>query len=437
MAESPNPRPEFVRERGRAMAAASAVTPTGMTAVLGGDGFVPLIDPVTPSVVFSEYQFCCSGSGFKRSTTGGGSPASTSGWTSSDRFNWCTPIVMNPRNHFTLLAGSQYLYRSTNNGRNWAKISTKDFTTSTPSSLTYCTITALEISKPDTNTYYVGTDDGNVWRSTDRGSNWTAITTGLPRQYVTRLTADPVDANVVYCTLSGYTQDNQSALVFRSADKGTTWTNLSANLPNVPANDILVDPANTQVLYLATDLGVYASKTQGAGWFELGTGMPLNSVADLALDAGTRQLFAFTHGRSAWKLDLTSIPAGVDAPRAPSGLALALAGANPTRGTVRLGLTLARAAHAQVTVHDALGRQVAMLLDAPLGAGPRTLAWDRSTSRGARAAAGVYFRPSMVLAFSSLRSISSSLRMRMNSVKPVFACVDWYHLQWICFVSCL
>lgn len=366
--------------------------PTAWQAILGGDGFVPLIDPVTPTIVFCEYQFCSSNSGFKRSTTGGLSPANTAGWTGTDRFNWCTPIAMNPRNHNTLVAGSQYAYRSTNNGRNWSKPAPAvDLTFNTPSLLTYSTLTALDISKADTSVYYTGSDDGRVMRSIDRGVTWTDISPGLPKRYVTRVTADPVDPQVVYVTLSGYTQDVQSALVFRSPNRGGTWTNISANLPNVPANDIVVDPTNTQFLYLATDLGVYASKTQGAGWFELGAGMPLQVIADLYLHEGSRRLFAFTHGRSAWSFDLASIPLAVGPSSTPSAVALALASSNPARGSVRISLTLPRAAAAQVAVHDALGRRVATLCAAALGAGEHGFTWDRRSDSGARASAGVYF----------------------------------------------
>ena len=365
--------------------------PGAYTTILFGDGFVPLIDPVNTNVVFSEYQFCSSGSGFRRSTSGGASFSSTSGWAPSDRYNWNTPITINPRNHNLLLAGSQFVYRSTNNGLNWAKISGDLTTNNTQATLVYSTITALDISKADTTVYYAGTDDGRVQISTNRGGLWADISAGLPKRYVTRVTADPADPQVVYVTLSGFSQDAQAALVYRSANRGGTWTNLSANLPNIPANDILVDPTNTQWLYLATDMGVYASKNQGAGWFELGAGMPLQSVADLTLHEGSRRLFAFTHGRSAWSFDLGSIPLAAPARALPGSIALAVAGANPVRGALHMTLELAHDANAQVTVHDALGRHVATLQDGPLGAGTHALAWDRRADSGARAAAGVYF----------------------------------------------
>jgi photosystem II stability/assembly factor-like uncharacterized protein len=359
-------------------------------AILGGDGFWPLVDPVTPGVVFSEYQFCSYGSGFRRSTSGGPSGAVTSGWVASDRFSWSTPIVINPRNHNLLLAGSQFVYRSTNNGISWGKIS-GDLSTNPVSSLTYGSIVTLDVSPADTSTYYAGTDDGKVWRSTNRGGTWTDVSAGLPGRWVTRVTADPADPNMVYVTESGFSSDDQAALVFRSGDRGTTWANISANLPNAPGNDLVVDPLDTSTLYLATDLGVWFSRTGGAGWAPLGAGLPLGSVADLTLHAATRRLFAFTHGRSAWSLDLTSLPVGTPAPTAPGALALSAAWPNPARSGARMTLDLPHEADVEVTIYDVVGRRVTTLAHGRLEAGRHVIAWDGRDARGARATAGVYF----------------------------------------------
>jgi hypothetical protein len=360
-------------------------------AVLGGDGFWALCDPVNPNIVFSEYQYCSSGSGFKRSASGGPSPAGTSGWTASDRYGWSTPIAMNPKNHNVLVAGSQYFYRSTNNGVTWAKSSAQNLTTNPVSQLVYGCLTTVAISNADTSVYYAGTDDGKVWRSVDRGANWTDVSAGLPGRWVTRVTPDPLDPQAVYVTESGFSQDVQSALVYRSPDRGATWTNVSANLPNVPANDLVVDPADTQTLYLATDAGVWISRTRGAGWTPLGTNMPLQSVADLTLHTSTRRLFAFTHGRSAWSLDLTALPVATPGSTLPPALALSAPWPNPARGAVRMSLDLARDANAEVSIYDALGRRVSTPHEGVLAAGRHEIAWDGRDAHGARAHAGVYF----------------------------------------------
>ena len=370
--------------------------PSSWTTIQGGDGFHVLVDPVTPGIVFDEYQNCSSGQGFFRSTNGGPAQALTSGWTSSDRFGWDTPICINPRNHNVLLAGSQYVYRSTNNGVSWAKITGQDMSTNPVSQLTFGCLTTLAISNADTSVYYAGTDDGNVWRSNNRGATWTAIKAGLPGRWVTRLTPDPNDAQVVYVTLSGFTQDLQSSLVFRSTDQGGNWTNISGNLPNVPANDLVIDPTDPQTIFVGTDLGVWVTRNLGAGWYSLGEGMPLQTIFDLTLQASTRQLFAFTHGRSAWRLDLAGLPpASVPAAPAPR-LALSAPWPNPAPEAVRMSLETSRDAIAEVVIYDIVGRRISTLHEGPIAAGKHEFVWDRRDVRGHRAGAGVYFVRALV-----------------------------------------
>ncbi len=364
--------------------------PAGWFPILGGDGFHVGVDPTTPSVVFAEWQWCSDKTGLKRSTNGGASFSGTSGWTASDRFGWDTPFVFNPRSHNTMLAGSQYVYRSLNNGRNWGKIS-PDLSANLPSALTYGSITTLDVSKPDTNVYYAGTDDARVWRTVNRGGTWTEISAGLPKRWVTRVVADPVDAQVVYATLSGYASDDATAMVYRSTDRGTTWTSIAGNLPNVPTNDLVVDPLDTSRLYLATDLGVWTTRNLGATWYEVGAGLPAGVVADLVLHAASRRLFAFTHGRSAWSLDLAALPVSTPSDAVAGTLALAAPRPNPARDGARIALELPRAGAAQVVIWDVLGRRVVTLHEGALAAGRHEFAWSRRDARGARVAAGVYF----------------------------------------------
>ena len=136
-------------------------------------------------------------------------------------------------------------------------------------------------------------------------------------------------------TESGFTSDQQSALVYRSSDRGNNWTNISANLPNAPANDLVVDPTDTRTLYLATDVGVWFSRNQGAGWAPLGAGLPLEVVSDLTLHDSSRRLFAFTHGRSAWSLDLSAMPTAIPPTALPPSLALSAPWPNPARFEVQ------------------------------------------------------------------------------------------------------
>jgi len=364
------------------------------SAILGGDGFHCLFDPLDPQVLFAEYQNASGGAGLMKSMDGGLGFSAPAGFSSLDRYNWSTPAVMSPQDHNVLLVGSQRVYKSTDNGDTYNAVS-GDLTSNPISLLVYGTITTLDISPVNANLYYAGTDDGRVWRSTDAGSNWLSIWAGLPVRWVTRITADPVDGNVVYLTLSGFGIDEHVPRVYRSTNRGDTWIPIDSNLPDAPANDILADPADNYTLYLATDVGVYASRNRGQSWFPLGTGMPVQTIFDLTLHAPSRTLVAATHGRGQWKLDVSQLPTDVAVnpqPAAPQMLRLGLPVPNPSRGAATLVFEApAGTRWAQVAVYDARGRHVRTLLDGAAAPGARRINWDGRDGAGRRVAAGAYF----------------------------------------------
>ena len=368
-------------------------SPNAWGIILGGDGFQCLISPANPNIVYAEYQNCCSGTGPRRSTNGGASFGGPTGFSSSDRYNWNSPIAMSPKNPNVLLAGSQRVYKSVNGGVNYSVVS-GDLSTNPVSSLGYGTLSTLAISPADTNLYLAGTDDGRVWYSPDAGVTWNNIQAGLPVRYITRVTPDRSNRQVIYVTLSGFGQDDPLPHVFRSADLGATWASVSSNLPDAPANDLVVDPEDPGTLYLATDIGVYATHNLGAIWFPLGIGLPITSVADLSLydTGGVKQLIAATHGRSQWRLDLAALPVAVgSSPPAASRLALEAPAPNPSRGEVRMTLELPSPTGIDAGIYDLTGRRIRALESGPLAAGRHTLNWDGRDQSGRSVPAGVYF----------------------------------------------
>lgn len=360
------------------------------TSILSADGFFVVVDPVNPNVVLSEYQYCCYGSGPRRSINGGPNSVASSGCVASDRWNWSTPIVMSPADHNIVLTGSHRVYRSLDNGVSYAPIS-GDLTGAPATQVVFGTISALEISPVNGGFYYAGTDDGKVWRSLDHGDTWEEVTAGLPLRSVTRLTADPSVERRVYVTLSGFGSDEHVAHIYRSDDAGAGWVPVQGNLLDVPVNDLLVDPADNQTLFAGTDAGVYVTRDGGGYWYPLGQGMPIQAVFDLAFHAPARALVAFTHGRSSWKLDLTELPLAAGGPAPRAALALGSPHPNPSRAGVRLSLALAAPSAVDASVFDVAGRRVRTLHDGPLAAGTHALAWDGRDAQGVPSAAGVYF----------------------------------------------
>jgi photosystem II stability/assembly factor-like uncharacterized protein len=96
--------------------------------------------------------------------------------------------------------------------------------------------------------------------------------------------------------------------VFRTTDAGQTWQDISAGLPDLPVNTLLIDPdsvaaSTPRVIYAGTDIGVYRITLDGAGtWEPFGTGLPTVVVNRLAYNRTTRQLFAATYGRGLWAI---------------------------------------------------------------------------------------------------------------------------------------
>jgi photosystem II stability/assembly factor-like uncharacterized protein len=368
----------------------TAGPPNEWDPILGGDGFQCIVDPLDSNILFAEWQYCCSGTGLQRSADGGSSFIPPTGFDSADRYNWNTPIVMHPNNHNIILVGSHRVYRSTDNGENYFPIS-EDLTSNPGASLVFGTITTLDISRVISSLYYAGTDDGRVWRTSNSGTDWTRIDTGLPVRWVTRVTADPFDDQAVYVTLSGFQRDETDAHVYYSTNRGDTWTSIAGNLPDVPANDIVVDAADPYTLYLATDVGVYATRNRGVTWFPLGTGMPVQTVFDLTLHPQSGTLVAATHGRGQWRIDLLGLPS--DVVTGPDvRVQLGAPVPNPSRAEARFELALAAdAARAEVAVYDVGGRVVRELRRGALRRGTYSLVWDGRDTRGVQVAAGVYF----------------------------------------------
>ncbi len=212
---------------------------------------------------------------------------------------------------------------------------------------------------------------------------------------------DPANSQVVYATLSGIGMDEKLAHVYRSTNRGTSWTSISSNLPDIPANDLIVDPADPNRLYLATDVGVYTSADLGGYWYPLGQGMPLQAVVDLSFHPSSRTLVAATHGRSQWVLDLDEMPVAVPATPGPLRPRLALAGPNPFTTEAALTLDVSDAGPVKVAVFDAAGRQVHTIASRSFAAGRHRLAWDGRDDRGAAMPGGIYFVRALTATYGS------------------------------------
>ncbi|HEU5469244.1 MAG TPA: glycosyl hydrolase [Actinophytocola sp.] len=268
--------------------------------ILGGDGLMNLIDPTNQNKIYA-----CSQNGSCRRSTDGGNTMTAFGATTSDRRNWLTPVAFDPSNPAIMYYAGNRLNRSTNSAATWTAIS-PDLSRG-PGGIDgypFGTITTHAAARISPATIYVGTDDGRMWITRNTGGTWTEITAGLPTRWITHVTVDPTDANLAYVSVSGFRNGDPAAHVFRTSNGGSSWQDISGNLPDAPVNDLVLDPRDRTRLYAATDVGAFLTTDNGATWTTPGTGLPLVPISDLeATDTGsTTVLTAATYGLGIYRL---------------------------------------------------------------------------------------------------------------------------------------
>ncbi|MGA9116498.1 MAG: FlgD immunoglobulin-like domain containing protein, partial [Bacteroidota bacterium] len=356
----------------------------------GGDGFYCPIDYVNPQYQYAESQY-----GVIRRTTDNWSTSAggTTGISATDRKNWSTPLILDPVNPAVLYTGTQRLYRSTNRAANWGAVSGDLTGGLVPGFTSYATITTIDVAPTDTNAIIAGTDDARVWVSSNRGGTWTNVSAGLPERWVTRVRFDPADSRSAYVTLSGYRYDTKLPHVFRTTNSGGEWLDISGNLPETPVNVIAADPAFPNRLYVGTDVGCFFSTDRGGQWHAMGTGLPNVVVSDLVIHAPTRIARAFTHGRSMWEIPLDGLVLAAEDRGAvpPTWCELLPAYPNPFNPAATVRYRLADAAHVLLEVTDPAGRRVRVLEEGEREGGEHRALWDGRDERGGQTASGVYF----------------------------------------------
>lgn len=357
--------------------------------ILGGDGFRPLVDPTNAQWIFAEYQY----GALHRSSNGGGSFSPIDG-SLAGRRNWSMPVEFDPSNSLTLVAGTDRVFRTTNRGTSWTAISPDLTDGSGGGNVVFGTITTLAVAPTNASTILAGTDDANVWITTNGGTQWARVDATIPERWITRVAFDPSNAAIGYVTVSGFKWAETQPHVFRTTNFGAAWTDLSANLPEAPVNDLVVDPTAVSTLFVGTDFGVFRTTDTGGSWHSLGTGLPNVVVADLELHAPTRTLFAGTFGRSMWAFDLAQAVGASELALAPEDVGaptLLPVRPNPARENVEFRWVMPRAASVTVDVFDVGGRRIVSLANGSFSAGSHSRAWNRRADDGSRIGAGVVF----------------------------------------------
>lgn len=225
------------------------------------------------------------------------------------RGQWVSPTLLSTHNPDIIYHCMQYVMQSKDQGSTWEQIS-PDLTFNDPNKfgdISHQTISAFDESPLRFGLLYAGTDDGRYWRTKDGGENWTELNDKkIPKRWVSRLVASQYDMATVYMTQTGRRDDDFQVYVWRSTDFGETWEDISGNIPLGPINVIREDPADENILYVGTDLGVYISKDKGKTYSILGD-LPFAYVHDLKIHPRDNMLIIATHGRGMWVLDANPI----------------------------------------------------------------------------------------------------------------------------------
>lgn len=334
--------------------------------VTSGDGFYCLIDYQNPQYMYASSQ----NGGLVRSTNGGSSFINATSGLDLSYTNWSTPWIIDKNNPSILYCGTYKVHKSTNRAASWTAIS-PDLAKAHVVNLG--TITTVDVAKSNPSVIYAGTDDANVWVTTNGGTNWTLINAGLPNRWVTRVTIHPDSANVCYVTLSGYKVDSTGVHIFRTTNYGNSWTSISGNLPDAPINDILIDPTNSSKLYIGTDYGVMVTTNLGQNWGIMGGGLPTNvPVHDLTLHQPSGQLFAWTHGRSTFKTQYITGITNISS--VAKEYKLYQNYPNPFNSITNVKFSIpsnvkSEMSNVRLIVYDILGKEVATLVNERLKAG--------------------------------------------------------------------
>ncbi|PIE22310.1 MAG: glycosyl hydrolase [Planctomycetota bacterium] len=273
--------------------------------VSGGDGFFCVVDPLDNNIVYTEYQF----GGLLRTDlrtmqTRGIRPRPAKGELPY-RFNWMSPIVASTHGHGTLYYAGNKVFKSSDRGDTWRAISgdlSKQDAQKLAGNVPHCTVTMLAESPKRAGLLWAGTDDGKLWMTADDGGSWQDLSSKMPAQvrqlWVSRIVPSSHAEGRCYVSYTGYREDHFEPYVFVTDDYGLTWRQIQGNLPHThPVNCIAESPRNPDLLFVGTEQGVYATVSGGGTWHRMGgTKFAQLAVHDLLVHPREQDLIVGTHG---------------------------------------------------------------------------------------------------------------------------------------------
>jgi photosystem II stability/assembly factor-like uncharacterized protein len=237
-----------------------------------------------------------------------------------ERWQWTFPIVFSPFDPKTLYISSQHVWRTTNDGQTWERIS-PDLTKADPKTLGHSggpitgdmngpeifgTVFALAPSARERGLIWAGSDDGLVQVTRDDGKNWTNVTPPDAPSFgrVSTIDPSPHQAGTAFVAIKAYLvpPGDRAPYIFRTEDYGKTWTKIVSGIASGHyVHSVREDLKRPGLLYAGTEHGVYVSFDNGGNWTAFNQNLPDTQISDIV--AEENDVVIATHGRSMWVMD--------------------------------------------------------------------------------------------------------------------------------------
>jgi photosystem II stability/assembly factor-like uncharacterized protein len=291
----------------------------------GGDGFESATDWSNPNITYAQAQYGWLVRYDKQSGEKVPIQPMPAKGQPGYRWNWDAPLLVSKHDASTLYFAANKVFKSNNKGDDWTEISPDltrqmdrnkvpvmgqvwsiDAVMKNASTTVYGNVVALDESPLKKGVLYAGTDDGLIQVSQNEGKDWKKIDAipGVPAQTrVNMLTASRFNDQVVYAAFNNQRNGDFKPYLFKSADRGTTWTSISSNLPDRgTVYCIKQDFKTPNLLFVGTEFGAYFTTDEGQHWTKL-SGLPTIAVYDLEIQERECDLVAATFGRGFYVLD--------------------------------------------------------------------------------------------------------------------------------------
>jgi len=322
------------------------------TKVLVGDGMSAAIDPEDNNIVYGSSQFL----NIFRSTDSGLSFEDIAPGAFEPIFS--APFEIAPSSPRILYAGGRFIYKTTNRGNTWF--------TPNPNFIDQGnSILTINVAPNNLNHLLVSTSPNatgiaNVFSSKDGGLTWNKLT-GLPDRLATDLVFHPENEDIAYITFGGF----GSFHIYQTINGGENWFPIDNNLPDIPHNTIVIDPENTENIYIGNDLGIYASEDGGITWFPFMEGLPEGVLAmHLSISPANQKLRIATHGNGVFETDLIGkVITNINEKNIVSEINLAQNFPNPVINQTSIPLELGTASTLSLTIYDVKGSFVKTVIN--------------------------------------------------------------------------